>query len=169
MGSMLWKQASVCLLMALALLISKNSGFVVLEKGAESVMSHMSVNYTKETIQTAADKGRSAAASATGRVENAVSVIMGKPVYGAPIDEELEGSRAPVYAVAGGQVVAVGENEEIGRYIRIVHGNQAESLYGNLHTVNVSAPSNVKKGQVIGVYEKMEGKDFYFSLKEKEQ
>ncbi len=168
MGSMLWKQVGICVLMARALLISKNSGIAVLEKGAESVMQHMSVNYTKESIRTVADKGKEVAVSATGSVENAVSMITGKPVYGTPIDKEFEGERTPVYAVAGGQVISVGENEEIGKYIRIVHGNQAESLYGNLCAVEVSAPSNVKKGQIIGVYEKKDGKDFYYSLKEKE-
>ena len=168
MGKMLWKQAGVCALMVLALLLSKNSGVAVLEQGAESVIKHMSVNYTRETVKEVADKSRAAAAFATGRVETAVNAITGKPVYGQPIDAEFEGTQTPVYAVAGGQVISVGENEEIGKYVRIIHGNQAESLYGNLHSVKVSVPSNVKKGQIIGIYEEREEKDFYFSLKEKE-
>lgn len=168
MGSMLWKQTGICAMIALALLISKNSGVTALEKGAESVMRHMSVNYTKESIKAVADKGKDVAVSATGSVENVVSMITGKPTYGEPIDKEFDGNRTPVYAVAGGQVISVGENEEIGKYIRIVHGNQAESLYGNLCATEVSAPSNVKKGQIIGIYEKNEEKDFYYSLKEKE-
>lgn len=168
MRKMLCKQAGICAIMVIALLISKNSGVAVLEAGSDSVIDHLSVNYTKETIREAADKCRTVAASATGKFGNAVGVITGKPVYGEPIDDKFEGSQAPVYAVAGGQVISVGENEEIGKYVRIIHGNQAESLYGNLHSVKVSAPYNVKKGQIIGIYEKSEEKDFYFSLKEKE-
>jgi len=168
MGRMLWKQLGVCVMMVLALVISTNSGVAVLENGAASVMRHMSVNYTTDTVKAAADKGKAVAASATGKVGDALNVITGKPVYGAPIDEAFDGKKVPVYAVAGGQVIAVGENEEIGRYVRIIHGNQAESLYGNLRDVNVSVPANVKKGQIIGIYEKNNKKDFYYSLKEKD-
>lgn len=168
MKKMMFRQAGLCILMALALAISANSGIPVLEEGAAAVMQHISVNNTVEDLEEAADKGRSIAASATGMVGEAVSIIAGKPVYGKPIDDEITGGEAPVYAVAGGQVTAVGENEEIGKYVRLIHGNQAESLYGNLQTVNVSVPSNVKKGQIIGIYEKNEEKDFFFSLKEKE-
>ena len=105
-------------------------------------------------------------ANVTGKMTDAVDVITGKPVYGDPIDEKYTGNKAAVYAVGGGQVTAVGENEEIGKYVKITHGDQGESLYGNLKTVNVSVPSNVKKGQIIGVYEKNGKADFYYSFQE---
>ena len=63
-------------------------------------------------------------------------------------------------------MIAVGENEEIGKYIKIKHGDQAESLYGNLSEVHAIASANVKKGQIIGIYDKTEGKEFYYSFQE---
>lgn len=168
MRGKLFRQSGICLVMILAIVVSMNSNIEVFEKGAETVLSHMSVSYTAEDVKGAVEKSRAVAASAAGKAEEAVNVITGKPVYGEPIDSVYEGNKTFVYAVAGGQVTAVGENEEIGRYVKIVHGNQAESLYGNLYSVKVSVPSNVKKGQIIGVYEKAAGKDFYYSIKEKE-
>jgi len=73
-----------------------------------------------------------------------------------------------VDAVACGRVVAVGENEEIGRYVRIVHANQSESLYGNLESINVEVPANVKKGQIVGIYNRAKAEEFYYSLNEKD-
>ena len=63
-------------------------------------------------------------------------------------------------------MTAVGENEEIGKYIKITHGDSGESLYGNLKSVNVTVPGRVKKGDIIGVYEKSEDKEFYYSFRE---
>lgn len=162
------KQLTICTLIVLTLFVSAKSGIPVLEKGAETVLSHMSSTYTAEDVKDAVEKSRAVAASAAGKAGEAVNAITGKPVYGEPIDEAYEGNKTFVYAVAGGQVTAVGENEEIGKYVKIFHGNQAESLYGNLYSVKVSVPSNVKKGQIIGVYAKEAEKDFYYSLKEKE-
>ena len=100
------------------------------------------------------------------RMSETVNVMMEEPMYGEPIDEEYKGGEVPVYAVGGGKVTAVGENEEIGRYIKIKHGDQAESLYGNLGEIHVIASANVKKGQIIGIYKKNDDKDFYYSFKE---
>ena len=86
--------------------------------------------------------------------------------YGEPIDEEFSGDSTSVYAVAGGEVTSVGENEEIGKYIKITHGEKGESLYGNLSTTGVKVPSRVKKGQIIGTYEKSDEKQFYYSFRE---
>lgn len=166
MWEKLLKQTGVCLLVVLALLLSKHSNIPALANGADMVIKHMSVSYTAEDIKAAAKKSMQAMANVTGKMTDAVDVITGKPVYGDPIDEKYTGNKAAVYAVGGGQVTAVGENEEIGKYVKITHGDQGESLYGNLKTVNVSVPSNVKKGQIIGVYEKNSKADFYYSFQE---
>ena len=133
------KQAVLTFLIALALFISKNSHITVLEKGADTVLGYMDTDYT---------------------------VMAGKSRYGEPIDDEFEGDTTSVYAVGGGEVASVGENEEIGKYVRIIHGDSAESLYGNLKSVEVSVPARVKKGQIIGVYEKDEKREFYYSFRE---
>ena len=159
-------QAGVCVLIAGAFIIAQNSGIAAVKQGAQSVLEYMSVSYTAEDVKAAASRTTEVFAVITGKVDTAVDVMTGKPVYGKPIDEEYEGNKTVVYAVGGGKVTAVGENEEIGKYVRITHGDQAESLYGNLKSIRVKTPANVKKGEIIGVYEKKAGKDFYYSFKE---
>lgn len=166
MKNKMMRQAAIAALIALALFISKNSPLKVMEEGADAVFGYMNVNYTAEAFMELADKGKAAAASVTSKVGDAAEIIAGRPVYGDPIDSEFSGDQAAVYAVGGGQVTEVGEDEEIGKYIRIIHGDYGESLYGNLKSVKVTAPSRVRKGQIIGIYEKNSSREFYYSFKE---
>ena len=159
-------QTALCILVILAIFISKNSGLTSMERGAEVVLAQMAVSYTIDDVKGAATKTLGIASVFTDKVGGAIDVITGKAVYGEPIDDKYEGDKTVVYAVAGGKVTAVGENEEIGKYIKIIHGDQAESLYGNLNSINVAVPEQVKKGQIIGIYDKSTGDDFYYSLKE---
>ena len=142
-------QTLICLLLVFGLHIAKNSGIDVIQAGTEKVIEYMSVNYTPDDIRRTVGK----------------TVEVFKPIYGEPIDEEYEGDETPVYAVGAGKVISVGENEEIGKYIKIIHGDRSESLYGNLLYVKVNSPSNVKKGQIIGIYSKSKGEQFYYSFK----
>ena len=85
-------------------------------------------------------------------------------VLGEPIDEKRHGKQSSVYAVDSGQVVATGEDETIGKYVRISHGKEGESLYGNLEKILVKVPVKVKKGQIIGAYNNSSKKEFYYSF-----
>ncbi|NLD20408.1 MAG: M23 family metallopeptidase [Clostridiales bacterium] len=160
------KQAGISVLIVLALFIATNSNIKVLEKGADTVMTQMRVNYTVDDVKAAAKVGVKAVSSIPAKAQYAATVMSGKASYGEPIDERYEGKRANVYSVGAGQVIAVGENEEIGRYIRILHGGDGESLYGNLKEIFVEVPTKVKKGQMIGVYEKKKNKKFHYSFKD---
>jgi hypothetical protein len=151
------KQIGASILIAAVLFLTGQSDIYVFERCGEILRDHMEANYTVEDILQIACK----AADKVSRM----AVI----TYGAPIDQRYKGSQTPVYAVAGGQVTAVGENEEIGKYIKIVHGDESESLYGNLKTIRVKVPFNVKKGQIIGIYEDTKDKEFYYSLNESRQ
>lgn len=166
MRKRLLKQVGFCLLIACALFISKNSHIGILEKGAETVMNQMEVNYTADDAMGALKKGAVAVAAVPDKFEDAVSAVTGKPIYGEPIDDKYSGNRASVFAVENGEVTALGENETIGKYIRITHGDDGESLYGNLASTFVEVPERVKRGQIIGTYEKSEEKEFYYSFKE---
>lgn len=154
---MIWKflrQIAVCTGLIFVLYISGQSDIPMIRKANEAVMDHMNVNYTLKDVKNAAD-----------RIIRFVSEA-GLIDFGQPIDDKFAGKQTPVYAVAGGQVTASGENEEIGKYVKIVHGDGSESLYGNLKSVRVSVPAIVRKGQIIGIYEKTKDKEFYYSLKE---
>lgn len=142
-------QTFCCLLIVFTFMVAESSTVPEVQRGTEAVLNYMSVDYTREDIMAVAGKASDALSS-----------------YGEPIDEKYSGSETLVYAVGGGEVTAVGENEEIGKYIKITHGNKAESLYGNLKTVKVTTMNNVKKGQIIGTYSKEDGKEFYYSFNE---
>ena len=157
MAGRLLKQAGVCIIIAAVLFVLRQSDIPVLKKSTEAVLEYMTVNYTTGDIAEAAGKA--------AEIVSCLAVI----TYGEPIDQKYEGGQTPVYAVAGGQVTAVGENEEIGKYIKIVHGDESESLYGNLKSTRVKVPFNVKKGQIIGIYEDTKDKEFYYSLNESHQ
>lgn len=160
------EQTCFCIIIALVLFISKNSNTPLLERGAETVLNYMETEYTIEDLKRAVQKSRTLAADLPAKVSGTISVMTGKMTLGDPIDEKYENGSAAVYADAGGEVTSAGENEEIGRYIRITHGSMGESLYGNLESVYVEVPERVKKGQIIGTYKKKDGKDFYYSFKE---
>lgn len=166
MREKLIRQLGICVLIVLALYVSKTSDIKVLEKGADTVMKQMAVNYTKDDVIKAAKKGAAAVSTVPGKIDNEVTMVTGKPMYGEPIDKKYSGKQASVFAVGNGQIAAVGENETIGKYVRITHGKDGESLYGNLSRTFVEVPSKVKRGQIIGVYKKSNTKDFYFSFKE---
>lgn len=142
-------QTFCCLIIVFVFMVAEKSTVPEVQKGTEAVLNYMSVDYTKGDIKNVTDKAAEVFAS-----------------YGEPIDKEYDGDETLVYAVGGGEVTSVGENEEIGKYIKIIHGNKAESLYGNLKTVKVNTKNNVKKGQIIGTYSKEVGKEFYYSFNE---
>lgn len=159
-------QTFICLILVFVLITAANSKISIIQKHATSFIDHMSASYTLEDAKGALKDTAEVFKTLTDKTADAVDVMTGKPIYGEPIDHAYKGNETPVYAVGGGKVIAVGESEEIGRYIKIKHGDQAESLYGNLAEVHVIASSNVKKGQIIGIYEKTGGKEFYYSFKE---
>jgi murein DD-endopeptidase MepM/ murein hydrolase activator NlpD len=69
-------------------------------------------------------------------------------------------ANAPVYATANGTVEFSGELEGYGSAIRLNHGNEIQTIYGNIGRMNVSPKAIVTKGQVIGfVVAPMNGSD----------
>ena len=163
------EQTCFCIIITLVLFISKNSNTPLLEKGAESVLNYMKTEYTAEDVKKAVHTGSELVSALPAKVSGTIAVMKGKMTLGKTIDEEYENGRAAVYAAAGGEVTSVGENEEIGRYVRITHGSMGESLYGNMDSVYVEVPERVKKGQIIGIYRQKEDREFYYSFKEFEQ
>ncbi|MDO4486510.1 MAG: M23 family metallopeptidase [Bacillota bacterium] len=166
MKKKLLEQTCLCIIIALALLISNNSNIKILERGAGAVMTYMEKSYTAEDIKKAVNKGAELASAVPSKITGTIAVITGSPVLGEPVDMDSDEQMIPVRAVAGGEVDAVGESETIGKYIRITHGSTGESLYGNMKEVKTEVPARVKKGQIIGIYDKNSDEEFYYSFKE---
>lgn len=66
---------------------------------------------------------------------------------GIDIDQK-EGT--PVKAVLDGIVLQVGEDQELGRFVKLKHQSDLVTVYGHLKDVNVKQNEEVKRGSVIG-------------------
>lgn len=134
------KQSTVCVILFLVIMIMKNLDTPVTNFCVAQLSGDYTQNVTTAVFSDSTD------------------------TYGEPIDEYISGDTASVYSVRGGTVIDVGENEAMGKYVKIDHGGQAESVYGQCDTVCVKALERVKKGQIIGTYRKDNEKEFYYSL-----
>ena len=60
-------------------------------------------------------------------------------------------TREYVYATADGTVYITGENNTIGKYVRINHAYGFTSVYGHLSEIKVKSTEHIHIGQVIGL------------------
>lgn len=60
------------------------------------------------------------------------------------------GACGNVYAVADGEISEIGENNARGKYIKIRHTEEYQSLYQHLHCINVKKGQKVIGGEIIG-------------------
>lgn len=166
MKNKLKKQMYAMGIIILALALSINSGVPVLQRGAEVIMSYIDTNYTSDDIKQTLSASADFATEVPAKLASVVNSVKDGPEFGNPIDPGYVAGVTDIYAAYGGDVTAVGENEEIGKYVKITHGSLGESLYGNLEKVFVAVPARVKKGQKIGTFEQKEDEEFYYSFTE---
>lgn len=160
------KQAGVCLIIALTMLLVQSVNLPVLNKGSEIVMAQLSRNYSGSEVLTMARTGITSVAKAPATITNAVLSTNKANRYGQPIDQAEKGEVVPVYAVAAGTVTSVGENDQIGKFVKISHGDETASLYGNCRVVYAKELERIKKGQIIATYENDGKTEFYYSFSE---
>ncbi len=158
------KQTGACLLIALALFIARNADSPRLDRGSEAAVAYLSKNYTVSDVMVFAKNSVKVAAKAPAAVTNAVLSAQEESKYAEPVDKAKNGETVSVHAVAAGTVSAVGENEKIGKFVKITHGEEAESIYGNCRAIQVKELERVKKGQTIATFEKTADNEFYYEL-----
>ena len=127
------EQTCFCIIIALVLFISKNSNTPLLEKGAESVLNYMKIEYTAEDVKKAVHTGSELVSALPAKVSGTIAVMKGKMTLGKTIDEEYENGRAAVYAAAGGEVTSVGgkrRNRQICQNNSWQHGRESVWQYG---------------------------------------
>lgn len=161
------KQAGICAVILLAFIVARGVDVPQLNRGSEAVVAYLSKNYTAEDVMVFAKNSLETAVKAPVTVTNALLSANQQPKYGQPIDKEISrGETVSVYAVQAGTVSAVGKNEKIGKFIKITHGDYAESIYGNCTKIFVQELERVKKGQVIASFKREGSTELYYSLKE---
>lgn len=163
--SKLIKQAGACAVILLAFAAAQAVNIPQLNRGSEAVVAYLSKNYTAGDVMVFVKNSAKTAARAPVAVTNAILSASERPQYGDPIDEKIkEGETVSVYAVEAGTVSAVGENEKIGKFLKITHGDNAESIYGNCTTIYVKELERVKKGQIIASFKKEGNSELYYTL-----
>lgn len=159
------KQAGICLIIVLAFVLAQNMNIPQLNRGSEAIVAYLSKNYTAGDVMVFAKNSVQAIVQAPATVTNAILSSQESSESGEPIDEASEGQTVSVYAIEAGTVSAVGENDKLGQFIKILHGDGRESIYGNCSKVYVKELQRVKKGQIIASFTKKGNLEFYYSVK----
>ncbi len=158
-------QTCCCILLMLFVAVGQNMGnpkvSMILERAKEVMMQNLSVDDIKETCQQA----MSVLKNVPSKTVAAVVEIHESSKYGQPIDEKTTNRMKQVHAVAGGKVIKSGFNDKYGLYVQIRH-EDGISTYGNLSSVNVVEAERIQRGEIIGSYDSLNEKEFYYELKE---
>ena len=156
-------QSVVCIIMLLCYMAAGKFDSEIIQEKRSQAVAAMSKHYTVSDIW---DKGKSTA-SALIKVPAAVSSYVmsaqDSQRYAEPIDPVAVGGITSIYAVSGGQVIETGENEELGKFIRIQHDG-AVSVYGQCSRIYAKEGKHVRRGQVIGSFLQEENNEFYYDL-----
>lgn len=157
------KQTGVCIILLLSLMVLKDLDIRPVNAGIDFCTRQIAKSYQLSDLKGAGEKAVETFLEAKSVVASTI-ISTGETRYGEPIDELRSGEVSAVYAVSGGTVVASGEDKTLGRYIKIDHGNDTESVYGQCSDVYVRPLERVKKGQIIAEYNNENAEDFYFVL-----
>ena len=174
-GATLLKQILVCIVIVLLVIVIKKMDIAIVNETLETFQAKLDRDYktseiiqsTKdlfgkakdvpETVASAFQRSESKLAFSPPADEAAIISTFGEKSsdYGSEengferglkfqSDKELQ-----VYAVGGGIVSEVGESNQYGKFIKIVHGDDIVSIYGGCTQIYVKSLEKVKKGQLI--------------------
>ena len=129
----------------------------------ENTSEKLSRNYTLDEIKKIGADTIEAAFEMPVTISKAILTVNQIGQYGTPIDENSDQEKKTVHSVAGGRVLRSGLSSDLGMYVTVEHADQI-STYGNLCNLTVVAGDRVKKGDIIGSYDSLCGKDFYYDL-----
>lgn len=131
----------------------------------DELVSVISVHYTAGDIFRKSKESIKTVTGIPAAVTNNIIGLSDTDQYGKPVDECREGTVTPVYAVSGGKIIETGENQELGKYIKIRH-EEAVSIYGNCSAIYMNKGEFVRKGQVIASYYSDKERPFIYNLSE---
>ncbi|MEG1930308.1 MAG: M23 family metallopeptidase [Anaerovorax sp.] len=156
-GSIFAKQVIISIIIVLFVILLKKMDIAIVNKTMGAVKETLSQNYTLEKAVSAVNAG-------TEKLKSMPKTFLFSP----PLDEKTDqvAAETQVHAIGGGTVSQIENHEKVGgRYIKILHDGEMESIYGNLENIYVKPLDKVKKGQIIGAVLKEEKKDFYFEIR----
>lgn len=137
-----------------------NEGFA---KVKNTALQYLGKNYSVEEIKETGEELVDKLVNAPAVLTNAVMQANEMNEFGAPIDEKDTDEVQAVHAVSGGSVVYSGIDKDLGFCIRIQHEDKM-STYGNLESISAVMGERVKKGDIIGTFDKNNDEKFYYQL-----
>lgn len=124
---------------------------------------YLSKNYSVDEIKESGAELVDKITGAPSALVNAVIEANEINEFGVPMDEKDTDGIQAVHAVAGGVVTYSGIDKDLGLCIKIQHEGKL-STYGNMDSINAVTGDRVKKGTIIGTFNKKSGQDFYYQL-----
>ncbi len=160
------KQLIVCIIIVLCVIVIKKMDIAIVNKQIENLEAYLTMDISKSELEVMASTSIEKIKSVPTSIATAFKASDEKMAFSPPIDQVIndKSKEIVVYSIGGGTVSQVDENEKIGKYIKIVHENGMESIYGSLNSVQVEDLNKVKKGQIIGTFENKENNALYFAL-----
>ena len=164
-------QTALSLGIVLTITIAQASDSKAVKEIINSIEGEITREYTVSDFKSFGNRALESIKDLPAAVIKINETMMHDAKYGEPIDQKLTDGKASVHSVAGGTVKEIGNNQDIGKYVIIQHGEESESTYGNLSEITCTLNERVKKREIIGVYvqdedmsDNNEEKNFYYAL-----
>ena len=167
-GNTLLRQLLICIIVVLVVIIIKQMDIALADKGLDNIQAWLNRDYTvSEIVQSTKDlafKAKEVPESVAAAFQRSGSKLAFSPptdadalisTFGGGQDQSEQGiefqseKELQVFAVGGGVVSEIGVNDQYGKYIKIVHGDDIVSLYGGCSQIYVKSLEKVKKGQLV--------------------
>lgn len=164
----MWKkilliQTCICMFLISGYISIDISDAAGLQEKQSRAVAAMSKHYTAQDILERTRHAASAIINTPATVTNFIISVSGQQRYGKPIDHAETGETTSVYAVSGGFVIKTGENDKLGKYVKIRHDGNV-SVYGNCNKIYVKEGEHVRKGHVIASFKQERNNSFYYDL-----
>lgn len=158
-------QAVICCMFFTAVKATDFINIDTIKNARTAVETRLERNYTADEVKQAGSQLLEKAKDAPAVITSTVLKANQLGEFGQPIDEDTSLKTRCVYAVNEGSVVASGISGELGSFVKIQHDERV-STYGNLTSIKVIQGDKVRKGDIIGTYDKNSEKKFYYDLEE---
>ena len=164
-GDKLLIQAVICLTLFAAVRMSAVLDGEITGEIKDYIKVQFEKNYTIEDIRKAGDMLAGKIRETPATIASVITRANEAGEFGTPINKNDKDTIKTVHAVGDGEIIYAGIEKDMGVCIKISHGEKT-SVYGNLYTLTAVTGEKVKKGDVIGTFDKNGEKEFYYQLKD---
>lgn len=174
-GATVVKQIMVCIVIVLLVIVIKKMDIAIVNESMETFKAVLSNDYTASEIAVSAKETIAKIKEVPKSITASFKASENKMAFSPPTDEvavvSTFGEKSnyygkeetgfergmkfsseevlQVFAVSGGTVAEINQSSHYGQYIKIIHGNNINSIYGGCTEIYIKPLEKVKKGQLI--------------------